>query len=807
MQDKQQNIDKKSSAVNFDIKNYLSLVLSKWYWFVISLAVTFSCAWIKIAMTTPMYTSSMAVLIKDEDSKGSLNDGGSVDLSALGITQTYNNLFNEMRIIKSPLLMVEVVERLGLNDVCYVDRGLRKEEIYRKSPLAFKSLDSVSVVNYTIKFNVTDGKNVEVKSARIDGVEYKKENISAQIGDTISIGGYEFALMKPEWGTSAYNNIDIEFTHMSPKSMAGILSSGVETYHGNDNSSIIDIKITNPVIGKANDVLRTLLDVYEENWIKDKNQVAIATSQFIEDRLNVIANELGEVESDISSYKSQHLMPSIEAATQKFLSQSSSAENAIYELTNQIALAEMIKRELIAGGFDRLLPVISDGVTANIGSLLSQYNQIVLERNRLLETSSEKNPLVKDKMAVLQTLRGNILASINSSITSLRTQLSAAQRQISVSSGKLAENPGQAKYLMNIERQQKVKESLFLFLLQKREENELSQAFTAYNTRLISEPGGSYVPITPQKSKIWGYALIIGLAIPLLILYMREILDTKVRGKRDIESLTIPYIGEIPTAYPKPRGFARLKRRKNDDKRAIVVQPQSRDAINEAFRVFRTNIEFIGNSEVSAAGKAKVIAITSSNPGSGKTFVSMNLSKVLAIKGLKVLVIDMDLRKGSLSSYFGKPKPGITDYIVGKASESDIIKQAMDGTSGLDVIGIGTMPPNPAELLSSDKLDNLLADFKTRYDYIILDCPPVEIVTDALVINRLVDLTVFIIRSGKFDKDQLEIIQEYYDTNRYHNLAILLNGTDIYSGYGYHRYGYHRYGYRKYGYEGYISSK
>ena len=289
------------------------------------------------------------------------------------------------------------------------------------------------------------------------------------------------------------------------------------------------------------------------------------------------------------------------------------------------------------------------------------------------------------------------------------------------------------------------------------------------------------------------------MGIPLGILILREILDTKIRGKRDLSSLTIPYLGEIPSAIKKARGLGRLKKAAKREDKAIVVEASSRNSINEAFRVLRTNLEYIGVNDAGSRGEdkgrsAKVIAVTSANPGSGKTFISINLAKVLAVKGIRVIVLDLDIRKASLSKIVGKPATGITDFIVGKAHEEDIITTGFDNTPGLDVIGVGAVPPNPSELLSSPKLDKLIDELRPDYDYIIIDCPPVEIVSDAKIVNRLADMTVFVVRAGLLEKDELPNIQEYYDQKRYKNMAILLNGTDITSGYGYHRYGYH-YGY------------
>ncbi|MDE5683013.1 MAG: polysaccharide biosynthesis tyrosine autokinase, partial [Muribaculaceae bacterium] len=416
---------------------------------------------------------------------------------------------------------------------------------------------------------------------------------------------------------------------------------------------------------------------------------------------------------------------------------------------------------------------------SNIVSMISQYNTLVMERERLLETTSEKNPIIKDRTQALRTMKGTMMASIDSYIATLRLQKDNMRRQQSVATGKIASTPNQAKYLLSVERQQKVKESLYLFLLQKREENELSQAFTAYNTSMIGEPDGLTIPTSPSRTNIMLIAIALGLAIPLAILVLREILDTKIRGKRDLSSLSIPYVGEIPSANKKARGFDRLKKTKASTG-PIVVDAASRNSINEAFRVLRTNLEYIGVTDKSTPdghSLAKIIAVTSSNPGSGKTFISINLAKVLAIKGMRVMVLDLDIRKASLSKITGNNETGITDFIIGRAQEDAIIKKGFDNTPGLDVIVVGALPPNPSELLSSRKLDELIGELRTKYDYIIIDCPPVEIVSDAKIINRLADMTLFVVRAGLLEKDELPNIQEYYDQNRYRNMAILLNGT------------------------------
>lgn len=773
----------------FNLKSVVALVLSKWYWFLISLAVTIGAATLYLMKTTPQYTRTASLLIKNEGKDGSVNT--SVDMSELGFVQNNTNLENEIRIVKSPSLMKDVVERLDLNDIYVVKEGLRDVKLYKQSPVLFAGNEASADTYLDFDFKLTSDKKVEITGAVIDGKEMDKKVVAA-LGDTVRLANVALAVIKPDWDASRYVGKTISYSHTPVKATAASVAAQINAVVSNDKTSIIDISISCPSVQEADDILETLIQVYNEHWIRDKNQIAVSTSRFIDERLGVIEKELGNVDSDISSYKSAHLLPDVDAASAMYMSQSAASQTAIAELNNQLSVAEMVRRELAGENFSQPLPTNTGIINADIQDAISQYNATVLDRNRLLETTSEINPIVKDRTQTLRTLHGNIQASLNSYIATLRTQMSNARQQSNIATGKIAANPNQAKYLLSVERQQKVKEQLYLFLLQKREENELTQAFTAYNTSMIEESHGSPSPTSPIKSSIYLMAIVVGLVIPLLILILREMLDTKIRGKKDLQSLTIPYLGEIPSAVKKARGFDRLKKKKPETHK-IVVKGKSRNAINEAFRVLRTNLEYIGFNGPSA-DKCKVIAITSANPGSGKTFISINLAKVLAIKGKKVLVIDLDLRKGSLSKLIGSKEQGISDYLVGRVDEQDLFFTGIDDTPTLDAITVGTVPPNPAELLSSENLDRLIDRFREEYDFIVLDCPPVEIVTDAKVINRLVDLTVFVIRAGLLEKDELPNIQEYYDESRYRNMAILLNATDIHSGYGYHRYGYH-YGY------------
>lgn len=559
---------------------------------------------------------------------------------------------------------------------------------------------------------------------------------------------------------------------------------------GNENATIINLSIDDASVQKAEDILNTLIEVYNEKWIQDKNQIAVSTSRFIGERLGVIENELGHVDENISNYKSEHLLPDVQAASSLYMSQSAENKKEIQTLTNQLTTAQYIRRELNSKDMNQPLPTNSGIANVNIESQIGEYNKMVLDRNRLIANSSEKNPLVKDLGNSMQSMKRTILQSVDNLIVSLNTQIRSIRQQEATTTQQLASNPSQAKYLLSVERQQKVKEELYLYLLQKREENELSQAFTAYNTRMITAPRGSALPTAPNKKNILLVALVLGLLVPAVIIFMQENMNTKVRGKKDLENLSVPCLGEIPLY------LSNKKKNNKSPEHVIVVEESNRNIINEAFRVLRSNVDFIKNKNT----QQKVFVVTSFNPGSGKSFLSMNIAMSFAIKGKKVLVIDGDLRHGTVSAYVGSPKKGLSDYLGYEETSWNELLITDKKYPNLHTIPVGTIPPNPTELLEDKSLATLIQALRNEYDYIFIDCPPIDIVADAQIIEQYADRTFFVVRAGLLDCSLLSELENIYQEKRFKNLSIILNGTESTGGRYSYRYGY-SYGY----YNGYAS--
>ena len=776
------------------IQDLWSMFVPKWYWFAISLFITLTIAVLYLLSTPPIYTRTAAILVKD-NSKSSSSTSAMNDFSDLGIFKSNTNINNELLTLKSPTLMTEVVNRLGLNETFTIRKGLKNVDLYKVSPVTITFCDKTEVpLSFTIKFSSKEA--FAISELEISGEDIG-ETLSAQMGDSIQTSAGIMIVSPTQEFTDAFIGTSIRYVRGSVRAAVDTYSNALVAELGNEDATIINLSINDTSIRKAEDILNTLIEVYNENWIRDKNQIAVSTSQFISDRLGVIESELGHVDENISSYKSEHLLPDVQAASSLYMAQSAENNKELSTLNNQLSTAQYIRRELNTKQLDQTLPANSGIVSANIEPQISEYNNLVLDRNRLIANSSEKNPLVKNMASSLQSMQRTIIQSVDNLIVSLNTQIRSLRRQEEATTNRLASNPNQAKYLLSVERQQKVKEELYLYLLQKREENELSQAFTAYNTRLITAPRGSMFPTAPRKMNILLVAFAVGLLVPAVGIFMKENMNTKVRGRKDLENLSIPFIGEIPQYSGTKKKWWEFKHRKRQDMKIIVVNEGNRNIINEAFRVLRSNMDFMASKD----NNQHVFVLTSFNPGSGKSFLAINIAISFAIKKKKILVIDGDLRHRTVSSYVDSPNKGLSDYLNNQIEDWKEIIVSYKGYTNLHILPIGTIPPNPTELLEDSKLSMLIEALRPEYDYIFIDCPPVDIVADAQIIEKWADRTIFVVRSGLLDRSMLSELENMYTGKRFKNLSMILNGTESTG----RRYGY-RYGYH-YGYASYYGSK
>ena len=795
------------------LQDLLHLCIGNWPWFLLSLAICLGIAEYRILRTVPMYTRTASLLIKE---KGKANKSLAADAGTsidTGIFSFSTNITNEVFALQAPDLVLEVVKRLNLDIDYQVDGAFHSNTLYGSTLPVKVTMDEVSA-NGTCTFDITfkDDKSMVLSNFRHYGEDVSGgKSLATTKGKTVKTPvGHITIDATPYFDDTARPGMTIHVSRIPAMAAMGSSCARLTAELLEEGSSIINLHYRDTNTQRAEDVLNTVIAVYNENWVKDKNQIAVSTSEFINERLNVIENELGHVDSDISSFKSRNLIPDVAAASSMHMQNANQANIQINTLNNQLAMTRFIRDHVTSQrSKSQLLPVNSGINNGVIEQQINEYNAKLLQRNSLVANSSEENPLVVDLDQQLAAIRSSIVSSIDNQISTLTTQINGLQNMHSASTSRMASNPSQAKYLLSVERQQKVKESLYLFLLQKREENELSQAFTAYNTRVIVSPNGPNVPTSPVKRNIRLMAFAIGLMIPLVLLLIRENMNTKVRGRTDLDKITIPFIGEIPyhgklkRKNPLLKLFKSKKKKKRHEESTpteIVVKPQSRNMINEAFRVVRTNMDFIAGSD----NTSKVIMLTSINPGSGKTFLTVNIASSFAIKGSRTIAVDLDLRRASLSKYVNKPEVGVADYLNGRHDDWHSIVCHVDGYDNVDIIPVGTIPPNPAELLLSHRLEQLISELKQQYDTIFLDCPPTDIVADTSVIAKFADMTVFVIRAGLMDRDMLPVVEGYYKEKKFNNMSMILNGTTTdKSRYGYSRYGYHYgYGYG-YGYGGY----
>ena len=556
------------------------------------------------------------------------------------------------------------------------------------------------------------------------------------------------------------------------------------------SSTVINLTYKDSSTIQAHHVLSLIIQVYNEKWLEERKLVTKNTSQFIDSRLQLLERDLYRVDDSISSYKSRYGITELQRVSDIYLQEQSKSDAEILALTNQKAMAEYIRNLLNDKSSQHDLLLVNSGVNNSvIESQITLYNSLLLQLESHLEYTSDQNPLILNKEKELDNLRKNILANINNHIRSIDIQLLALKGYNNETMSKITSNPEQAKFLASIEREQKVKESLYIYLLQKKEENEISITYETAPTQVLDIPHGSGKPTTPDRPKVLFAALLLGLLIPVTYLFLRATFDESVRDHHDVERhCDIPFLGEVPYSG-REHSIDNLLMRFGIGRKAkssgIVVGRDMLNASNEAFRVLRNNMDasFAGHF-LNEGGKSYLIKSTQIE--AGKTFVAMNLALIRAIGGERVLFIDGDLRQASASRLWCAPLLGLTDFLNGEEDDYRKLLFQPEGYPMLDVLPTGALPTNPTELLKSPLLDQLLLTAKEHYDCIFIDSPTSGMLADADIIEHAVDCTMFVIRAGRFNRNQLNEISQIQATNSDSKLQyIILNGVSIDARYGY----------------------
>ncbi len=750
----------------------ISKFVSKWHYFLLSILLFLILAFIKIKYTVPVYNISASIAISQDES---INDAG---LSAFKDLGTLDNnvvkIENEIKFLQSRTLISSVVRKLDLNIQYFLQGSILNTELYDETIIEFNFLDEKlrdnheSIVTYNVKINSETSysfvEGEQVLSTHTFGNKIKTvlgEIIVTPISKNIKdyIGQVVIIKVTP-----------IKETVESYKRKLFIFQAG-------QNSSVVNIGLNNPIKEKAVNIINSLIDEYILATIKNKKRVSEKTAKFIKERIKLISGDLSEVDNEAAGYKSKFgLTNNVDAQTQMVAAIDSENAQKIGSLQTQLSLLASMKRFITSEeakndpippnlGFDN--PTISSDV--------ARYNRLIFQRKRLLKTSSEKNPVVINVTEQIEGVRQILISSLKSLRSSIKIRLNSLQTQDKYFSGKLYSAPIRQKDLREIEREQTVKEQLYLYLLKKREEAEITGHVTVADCRIIDRASVlSSKKVSPKRLNHYAGGFLIGFLIPFLIIYLKELFNSKIDSVDDLEASTdISIVGTIP----------RFKKRKD-----MIIKDNDRSQISEAFRILRTNIDFLLKS--APQDSAKTILVTSSISGEGKTYTSFNLSKVLSFLEGRVIHVTTDFRDPKLNKYLDLPKEedqkGFTNFIVNKNLKPHEVIEESIIQDNIDILRAGKIPPNPSELLVDPRVSEMFDYLKKNYDYIIMDSAPVKLVTDTLLLEEYIDLTLFIVRESYTEKKLIKNIEKLKAEKRLPNIAILLNGEEDKPGnYGY----------------------
>lgn len=763
-----------SSQEDFiSLRDLIELFLNRWYWFVLSVIICVGITWFYLAGISPVYKRSAVMLVKGEQQ----NSGG--DLSTMlelnGIS-TGNSIENEVYILRSYQLLQEVVKRLHL-DVNYTVRNrFRDDNLFGSLPFEVCFLDTHPEFSNLSVVLVGD-KGCQLSQLEVNGQETDFSKAIA-FNDTISTPAGRIWIVPVVENIQKYRGKEIQVSRSSIEAATNAILGKIQTSAMEKNSTLVKIECSDISISRADAILSMILKVYNETIVEDKNLIASNTAKFIDERIGIISQELGDVEDKLTTFKQQHRIIDFKSNAEAYLEEGSKAKEESIQLEAQLSVVDFVKNYVTdRAKRDELIPNVTGVGDAGVQSQIENYNEIMLQRNRLASNSGENNPVVQSMDKNLNAMRSTIAGSIDNYMRTIRLRLNNARQVERKVNQNIESVPQQEKYALDVMRQQSIKETLYTYLLQKREETAMQLAITEANIRVVEAPFGSRIPISPKRMNIYLVAFGLGITLPFAYFLLRRMWNTGIRGRKDIENgTTLPILGEIP------------RRREDNSKEVIVVSEKKNDRITEAFRLLRTNLDFMNKD-------AKVLMFTSTMPGEGKSFVSINLAVMLAITGKRVILVDTDIRKRTQSKALGsKRNGGVSTYLSGVSLDIEALI-SKSHIENVDFLPAGSVPPNPAELLMNERLEQMMDTLKKNYDYIIMDNVPALVVADAAIVNRVADITIYVIRDGMLDRRYLPTLEALHKEGKFRNMCVVLNDVQDRGG----RYGYgYGYGYGYY---------
>ena len=785
MEENRNNVTPQQPEEEVNIQELLFRYLIHWPWFVASVLFCVVCAFAYLKVATPVYNVSATVLIKDEDKGGGATMASELEKMGLGgMMNTKSNVDNEVEVLKSKSLALEVVEQLNLYVTYQNEDGWLSKEMYRTSPvlvsLTPQEADQLPKP-MKVKMNLLAPGKIDVE-IEVGEKKYQKhldklpavfptdEGTVAFLTNTDTLVG--------KWGEVQH----ITATIGKPMATAKGYSKALSIAPTSKTTSVVNISLQNSSTQRGKDFINKLIEVYNINTNNDKNEVAQKTAEFIDERIAIISKELGSTEQDLETFKRTAGITDLKSEAEIALTGNAEYEKRRVENQTQISLVKDLQRYLQGNEYE-VLPSNVGLQDAALAAAIAKYNEMLMERNRLLRTSTESNPTIINLTSSIHAMRANVVASMDATLKGLQITKADLQREAKRFSQRISDAPTQERQFVSIARQQEIKAGLYLMLLQKREENAITLAATANNAKIIDAAIPDESPVAPKKLIILLAALMLGVGIPVGIIYLISLMQVTIEGRADVEKLTtLPVIGDIPVADC-------LKGS------SIAVFENQNNLMSETFRSIRTNLQFLLEEG------QKVIMVTSTVSGEGKSFVSANTAISLSLLGKKVVIVGLDIRKPGLNKVFNlsTKEQGITQFLTDPKRNIMDLVQPSDINSNLFILSGGAVPPNPTELLARKGLEEAVEQLKQHFDYIVLDTAPVGMVTDSQLISRVADLTVYVCRADYTRKSEFTLVNELDSTNKLPRISIVINGLDLNK----KKYGYY-YGYGKYGkYYGY----